>query len=37
MCEVPRIDRMSGEPDSARMIGSVTSDSINCGLRGHFE
>ncbi len=37
MCEVPRIDWMSGEPDSARMIGSVTSVSSSCGLRGHFD
>ena len=28
MCEVPRIDWMSGEPASARMSGSVTSVSM---------
>ena len=36
MCEVPRIDWMSGDPASARIIGSVTSVSMTSGLRGHL-
>ena len=36
MCEVPRIDRISGDPSSALITGSVTSVSISSGLRGHF-
>jgi hypothetical protein len=36
MCEVPRIDRISGDPSSALMIGSVTSVSSSSGLRGHL-
>ena len=37
MCEVPRSARMSGDPASARMTGSVISVSIASGLRGHFD
>ena len=37
MCDVPRIDWMSGNPASARTIGSVTSVSMTSGLRAHFE
>ena len=33
----PRIARMSGDPASALITGSVTSVSITWGLRGHFD
>ncbi len=36
MCDVARIERMSGDPINALMTGSVTCASRSCGLRGHF-